>query len=270
MKKILKVLIYIVIAILILIGMFIGLLMYSSYKRKKDLSERRIELLSECNKNLSITQELKVTLLHFEDSDIDTLTFEIRRDHQVVKDTTITGTKEGEYLLSINIPFKEYQISDTITMTTSNGLQYYISNFKHNVRELYGMFGPVALSDCYVVPFYTINGHHNTSRIVKFYAYLETEGHHTQRIPKAHHNYKKLTESYPITQKKVDSISREISRELKQSGDGIDLGLEITPQKSYYLKGFITDYEELKILKINTKTGKHSGLLKNYPIENEF
>lgn len=271
MKKVLKILVYIVLIIFLFIGILIALFMYSRYSSKKDLAERRIEMLEECNKDSYITQPLAIDLLHFKNSDIDTLYFEIIRNNNIVKDTTIIGTIYGEYTLSVDIPFKKFQVSDTIAMTTSNGLQFKISNFKRNVNELYGMFGPVALTDCYVVDKYTINTIVNTRKVVKYYATVASDSNQVQRVFTEHPDYKKLTASYPINQEKADSIGRMIYANYNKSyGAGSDYGLEITPQKSYYIKGFRLDDDEIEIIKIDTQTGAQSERLTNYPFENEF
>jgi len=270
MKKILKILLYIVLALFIFIGIFIALFMYAGYSKRKNLAKKRMEILEECNKDPYITKQLGIDLIHFNDSEIDTLTFEVIRNNTVVRDTTIIGTTNDKYILSVDIPFKKFQIVDTIAMTTSNGLKFYISNFKRNVNELYGMFGPVALTDCFVMKDYTINGHNNIAQVDKYYAILETENNKIQRISTLHPSYKKLIKSYAITEKKVDSIGRKIYNDYHKAGEGSDIGLEITPQKSYYLKRFTFEDNEGEIIKINTQTGKQSKRLKNYPIENEF
>ena len=159
--------------------------------------------------------------------------------------------------------------SDTILLTTNTNIQFTISNFRSVVVLHYGMFGPVAVSDCKLLPEFTINDNQNSDRLIKYYGKLASEKK-VQRISPRDPSYKAAIAKYNINEKLLDSIVHEISAKLHEAGSATNLGLEISETGIYNIRQYKKEYGEVEIIKINLKTNVLSKVLKNYPIENEY
>lgn len=168
MKKTLKIVSIIIITIVSLLLLFYGLIMLAISQNKKEMYKKMVEKSKQCNLNLSVEEYLKIDLYNFENSDLKSMKFEIIRNKQSIRDTLILGFENERAVKSIEIPFNNFLRSDTILLTINKKLKYNISDFNYGVGQLYGMFGPVALSDCYLVNSYTINDNQNTNKIIKF------------------------------------------------------------------------------------------------------
>ncbi|WP_103863964.1 hypothetical protein [Aquimarina sp. I32.4] len=132
------------------------------------------------------------------------------------------------------------------------------------------MFGPVATTDCFLIDSYTINDNQHTRKVFKFYGRLIAERNDSvYRISSTNDMYKIEIEKYRISKEQADSICYEINKKYNNTGYGVDYGLEIIKNKSYYLKGIFNENGEIEIVKINTETGEFTKGLKNYPYKNE-
>ena len=269
MKKTLIILGKISIGLLIAIGLLIGLFNISRYISRKQLDKEMIEKSKECALITNVTAQPELYLLEFNDFDLQKLKFEIIRDNKVVKDSVILGNKNEKPITSIRIPFNTFLKSDTILLTTNTNLQYYISNFRYGVHQNWGMFGPVAISECTLLSVFTINEEPNTKRIIKYFGKLASDKNEIQRIYTGNSNYEKIIKKYNINKKLSDSIGEEICREHIIAGNGTDWGIEINKKGIYFIRSFIDENYDKIIIKINTKTGERSRALMNYPLENE-
>ncbi|TPN82309.1 hypothetical protein FHK87_23070 [Aquimarina algicola] len=259
------------ISITLLVVLLGALVMYFKNQHKKELHDKMLERLEECKLITHVKEQPEIDIFNFQDAELKEIRFEILRNNRSIEDTIIYGTKNEEHITSIAIPFKTFLRSDTILLTIDNKLQYYISNFNYSVTELYGMFGPVTISDCFLVESYTINDNQDTKGISKFYGILESEKNiSVQRISNRNHNYKDIVEKFAINEKQTDSIGRMLSGKYKRGGSGINFGIEINQNNSYYLRGIFNENKEIEIVKINTESGEFTKAIKNYPIDNEY
>jgi len=175
MNKILKIVLIGIITVISFIGLLIGLFLFSLSQNRKESNKKMLEKSKECDLNMVIKEQPEIDLFHFENTDLKRIKFEIIRNNISIKDTMLLGVKNKDFITSVHIPFNTFLKSDTILLTINNEFRYYISDFDYRVTELYGMFGPVAISDCLLVDSYTINDTLHTRKVIKHYAKLETD-----------------------------------------------------------------------------------------------
>jgi len=171
MKKLFMTLVKIVLAISLMIGFFIEMFLLSSYFSKINLKNKQQKKSIICDQNPYVTEQPEFWLINFEDKDLDKIKFQILRDKQLIKDTILLGTKNQEYNTSIRIPYKEFLKTDTIVVSIDT-LNYSISDFHHGADLLYGIFGPVTVSDCFLFERFTINNQKNTKILNKNGKYI--------------------------------------------------------------------------------------------------
>ncbi len=147
-----------------LLALLVGLFFFSIYLKRKSLEDKVIEKSKLCNRNDTIYQSPELYFHDFEATDLKELRFQIIRNQEIVRDSTLIVKEKFAYLV---VPFKEFLKTDIIVITTKSKLQYQISNFKYVVGLNYGMLGPVAVSDCMLHDSYTINETEDTNDIIK-------------------------------------------------------------------------------------------------------
>lgn len=256
-----------ILIIVALIGLLIGGFYISIYITKKQNLKQAIEKSKECAAKTHIEDQPLFDFKYFKDDEIKEINFKIIRDHIFIKDTTIINNESQLY--SINVPFQKFLKTDTILITINNELQYYLSDFTYSVHQNYGMFGPIAVSDCET---HSSKINDNKSlEIVKLYGKLKSENKElTQRISNENSKYKELIRNYKITSKKLDNILKEIRKVNEYEHYGLNLGVEINEKNSYYIYLFYYGKGDYDIIKINTNTGEFTKKIKNYPIEHKY
>lgn len=167
-SKIIKYLAYVVLSVLAFAGIVIGLFFFSISQNKKQLNKEASEKSKNCNSILYVTEQPEITFFNFKDITSDDLEFKIIRNNKVIKDTVILDTTATKNIINyINIPFNSFLKTDSILVTVHKEFHYYISGFKHTVGLNYGMFGPVATSECELLNSFTINGNKNQTNLNK-------------------------------------------------------------------------------------------------------
>ncbi|MCL5246228.1 hypothetical protein M4I21_10445 [Cellulophaga sp. 20_2_10] len=182
-SKIIKYIAYTALSLVVLAGIVIGLFFFSISQRNKRLKKEASEKSKSCNSILYVTEQPEIMLFEFNDVTSEDLEFKIIRNTKVIKDTIILDTTATKNIINyINIPFDSFLKTDSILVTVHKEFHYYISDFKHGVGLHYGMFGPVATSDCELLESFTINGVKNINNLVKAKGILIDEKSNLQKI----------------------------------------------------------------------------------------
>jgi len=145
-KKILKGCLIIFMTIPVVLLLIVVTLNCKIHNAKKD----SIEQSAICDTIPYITERPEITLINFDDEEIDSIRFQIIRNGQVINDTlfrTEFTYEHGSYKV-MKIPFDYFLKTDTIVAITKGGLYYYISGYHHYAYLHYGIFGYLGSSDC--------------------------------------------------------------------------------------------------------------------------
>jgi len=253
-----------------LIGLLIGGLMLSMNLNKKQKQKEAIEKSKKCSAALYIEDQPFLQFKHFKSDEIKQIQFQLLRDNNSIKDTIISSSENS--FRSIEVPFNKFLKSDTVLITINNNLNYSLSDFKYKTGLLYGMFGPVAISDC-VIYSSTINNN-NSLELNKLYAKLNSEKKDLPlRISNKNSSYTEFIKNYTITEDKLENIKKNIRKKYSYQHYGLNSGIEINKNSSYYICLFYRNYgdnKEFVVVKVDTETGEFTKPIKNYPIENDY
>lgn len=152
-------------ACILVVAITAGWFWWSMETSQKRAEEDGIKYSKECDTITTITEKPSITLGQFRKDEIDQLKFYLIRNNRIIKDALIKyDVSEPDNYLSTNIPFKNFEKSDSIIVETKSKIQFTISGFHHYAYLHYGMFGYVGSHDCrfadgnYIVNGKTCNG----------------------------------------------------------------------------------------------------------------
>ena len=171
-KKILKICLIAFSILVAIIVVLIIIALISLHCKNNRLKKECIEKSILCDTIPYVTEQIEISLKDFDDEEIDSIRFQIIRGGQLANDTLIRSifTYEDNDYKKMTIPYDRFLKTDTIVAITKSGLYYYISGYRHYTRLNYGMFGPVAVSDCRL--YYVVNGNEDVDYLHKFHGLL--------------------------------------------------------------------------------------------------
>lgn len=269
MRRIIKFLLFIFLGILILILLFVLIFTISSYLSKNKLEKELEDVSKMCDSIKIINEQPEIFFSGFDEKDINILKFEIKRGKIIFSDTILKNkfsyVSGDKMYKKLNIPFPEFLKTDTIIITTTNNLKFYVSNFHHGADLHYGMFGPVTVSDCNLSNEFNINGD-NGNCISKDISFLESERNNRIRIIGAMDDeIETISKKSKVTKTMADKIF-ENNRMNKKWLSQIFLGIHIEKNGNYYV--FAEEREDRNgkedVIKINTENGNYKRY-SNYP-----
>lgn len=154
----------------ILTGIIISIIIawnISSYYNAKRAEKDSVLFAKHCESVTVISDPPSITFIDFKRNEIDQLKFQILRDKKLINDTFIKNNfeeafinhnSEEDFISGVQIPYKEFYTTDTIVLTTRNGLKFYVSGYHHIANLHYGMLGYVGGYDCRLAKDCIING----------------------------------------------------------------------------------------------------------------
>lgn len=145
----------------ILTGILISIIIawnISSYYNAKRAEKDSVLFAKHCDSVTVISDPPFVIFKDFKKNEIDQLKFQILRDKKLINDTFINHSSEEASISGVQIPYRMFYTTDTIVLTTRNGLKFYISGYHHIASLHYGMLGYVGGYDCRLAADCIING----------------------------------------------------------------------------------------------------------------
>ncbi|QQT25228.1 hypothetical protein [Sphingobacterium spiritivorum] len=258
--------------ILLIIMLIIAWIWWSLENRQKDAERDRVEVSEMCDTVKVITEQPTLGFIKFEPNELKTLKFEILRDGKFIDERTIRTDftkKNDDIFWKVNIPYKHFFKTDTIVLTTTNNLKYYISDYHHYAYLQYGMFGYLGSHDCRFSEDCKINNRVSSGIIDRMDGWVDVEkAKQISYIDPSTDEFNAFSRSLPVKNRDAENIFQD-NRENKTLYSMYSYGIEVTPNGSYYV--FAEELENrrghMDVIKINTKTGAYKRY-KNYPFEN--
>lgn len=264
MNKYLKIFLIILGTIISLIVLAIGIIFLSMSIGRRNKENEIKEHSKKCDSVLYIDEQPKINFCDFKKSEIKLLKFQILRNGKIINDTVL---KNKSY--EINIPYERFFKSDTIIVTTTNKLHYYISGYHHGAYCNWGMTGPVGNPICSFSDNPSINNFESGGRLNKIAGWINSEKSKKNKLILASSiDFDSLDKTLKITYDKANRIFDD-NRKNVRSLQTI-FGLEITPNGKYYIMSeeLETNKRQENIVKINAETGEYKRY-SNYPFDNE-
>lgn len=270
MKIILKTLMWLAIAIfsIVLIGV-IAFNISSHFNRKRAESDV-IKYSKICDSVKIITEQPEIGFTGFDEKDISSLKFELKRNGEINKDTIIKNQfsyiSDDKTYKKIKIPFPQFLKTDTIVVTIKNNLKFYISGYHHYAGLHYGMMGYVGEYDCGLGENVNINKSETNGVITKEIAWLENEkNNRIKTLSPSDEEFQKISEKSKVNKKKAEEIFTK-NRKNKQRMSQLFSGMHVEKTGNFYIFGEEREDKTGKkdVIKINAETGEFQRF-ENYP-----
>lgn len=158
MKKLFKILLYILGAIASLVLLAVVWWNVRSYFKQKQEAKDLFSVGKKCDTMKVVTESPYLGFVGFRSDEVNALKFEIIRNGKSVKDSAVFAEKkrlDSEYI-SYYIPFQNFLKTDTIRITTKKGRKFNVSNFQYNAAARHGMFGYL-FTECVLLSDVTVN-----------------------------------------------------------------------------------------------------------------
>lgn len=272
MKKFLKILMWIIIAIISIILIAVIVFNISSYQRRKQAEVDGIKYSEICDSVKTITEQPEIGFTGFDQKDIDVLKFEVRRDGKVYTDTILKNkfsyVSDDKTYKKVKIPFSKFLKTDTIVVTTKNNLKFHISGYHHYAGLHYGMMGYVGGHDCALSENVNINNSETNGTISTHIAWIESDKSNRIKVLSPDNGeFLKISEKSKINKQKADEIFMK-NRKNEHWMSQIFCGMYIQKNGNFYI--FEEEREDKKnktdVITINAENGELKRF-SNYPFD---
>lgn len=265
MNKTLKILLKIIAVIALILAIMVGGFWMSLKLKKEEMAKKAEEKTRECDTIKVITQFAAFRLRDFNAKDVEKVKFQIIRNNQIIRDTI---SRDFEYISAdgrerkMIIPYPSFLRADTIVVTINEKLKYYISDFQFSAHELWGMMGPVMISDCELEKQYTINGVRGQDNILPYtYMLGKSKNEQARFVKESDEDFKKSLQNHKINLEQATKIFDNVKIDKSYNGNFL-IGIRVEPKSTYYL--FREYHVNDKVLQPIYTIDADTGELKKY------
>lgn len=257
MKKLLKVIMYILGFFGILVLIVVVWWNISSYYKNKKKERDSFAFQKICDSTKIVVEQPEITFFRFKGHEISPMKFEILRNGKIENDTTVASDKDNLHaeFKNVNIPFPEFLKSDTIVLTTRNKLKFYIAGFHHYAYLHHGMFGYLGSYDCRFAKDFTVNKLPSNGSIIP--KHIMTDAERNDFVAELQPLSKELdafSQKAKISEQEAEKIAEQHKKIFNRVGLSF-YGVRIQKSGTNYIFREEMENGEEMFIKINAETG---------------